>query len=168
MYYCSRCNDYGHNKRTCNVINPGITCENYENSSYGTTYLGSNISLFSSDIFSTLTQFDADEFKTVLEHHSFEVQKGSVEELEFLTDNNLKKDDTDEAFELTAENKLKKDDSDPLSVSSQLKIEHTFEEESCTQLKVYSELIYEDDFNEDQGLFNLLYHYIFLYYFILI
>ena len=168
MYYCSRCNDYGHNKRTCNVIDPGITCVNYENSSYGTTYLGSNISLFSSDIFSTLTQFDADEFKTVLEHHSFEVQKGSVEELELLTDNNLKKDDTDEAFELTAENKLKKDDSDPLSVSSQLKIEHTFEEESCTQLKVYSELIYEDDFNEDQGLFNLLYHYIFLYYFILI
>lgn len=75
MYYCSRCNDYGHNKRTCNVIDPGITCVNYENSSYGTTYLGSNISLFSSDIFSTLTQFDADEFKTVLEHHSFEVQK---------------------------------------------------------------------------------------------
>jgi len=154
MYYCSRCNDYGHNKRTCNVINPGITCENNENSSYGTTYLGSNISLFSSDIFSTLTQFDADEFKTVLEHHSFEVQKGSVEEFELTTDNNLKKDDSDEEFELLTNNNLNKDD--------------TFEEKNSTQLKVYSQLLYEDDCNEDQGLFNLLYHYILHYYFIFI
>jgi len=73
-YYCSRCKMYGHNKRTCTVINPGMTTEKKENSSYGTTYLGSDISIFSSTIFKNATEFNADEFKSILECHSFETQ----------------------------------------------------------------------------------------------
>ena len=71
-YYCSRCKEYGHNKRTCTVVNPSMTTENSVNSSYGTTYVGSDISLFSSEIFKGVTVFNAEEFKSVLECHSFE------------------------------------------------------------------------------------------------
>ena len=58
-YYCSMCKMYGHNRRTCTVINPGMTTENKDNSSYGTTYLGSDISIFSSEIFKSVYKFNA-------------------------------------------------------------------------------------------------------------
>ena len=78
-YYCSRCKEYGHNKRTCRVVNPGMTTENSDNSSYGSTYVGSDISLFSSEIFKGVTAFNAEEFKSVLECYSFESQNFSNE-----------------------------------------------------------------------------------------
>jgi len=73
--FWSRCKMYGHNKRTCTVVNPGMTTVSKENSSYGRTYLGSNISIFSSKIFENVAEVNADTCKSILESRSFQNQK---------------------------------------------------------------------------------------------
>ena len=69
--FCSRCKNFGHNTRTCTVLNPGLSTVNKANSSYGTTYVGFDVSIFSSKIFENVSEVNTDTFKSSLESHSF-------------------------------------------------------------------------------------------------
>jgi len=83
-----------------------IYCEQ-KNSSYGRTYLGSNVSIFSSKIFENVAEVNADTFKSIFESRSFQNQK-------FLH----------QTFQLKNIDTFEKDDSDVISVSSGLLSTH--------------------------------------------
>ena len=84
--FCSKCKMVGHNTRTCKVVNPGLTTANKTNSSYGTTYVGNDVSIFSSKIFKNVAEVNTDTFKSSLESHSvynmFEKEDSDVDEVE--------------------------------------------------------------------------------------
>ena len=61
---------FGHNTRTYTVVNLGLSTVNKANSSYGVTYVGFDISIFSSKIFENISEVNTDIFKSSLESHS--------------------------------------------------------------------------------------------------
>jgi len=73
---------FGHNTRTCSVVNPGLSNANKANSSYGTTHVGCDVSIFSSKIFESVSEVNKNTFKSRLESHSvcdiFEIEDSDV------------------------------------------------------------------------------------------